>query len=412
MPPLFTASEAPLLFRCIGPACLPRIHRESAAATKGTERHAELEHDEEQTRQILVRAGLPIPAQMEREVYVRYDIDEAKAAVIVDRGTRQATYAALTERQIGMRTDLAGMLPTAALVVDFKNGSPDFVEPARTNKQLAIMALAVARSLGFSAAKVALVYLRDQEREWADVADLDAMDLDLFELELIDLCARIEEGRRLVSLGKIPTLSPDPETCRFCDCAPYCPAITMQIRAVVSDSPPDYPSLAARVEQLLPDQAAEALALVEDAEARFAPVLKLKGLLYGYARNNPIVRRDGTVLAEVQTVQERVTSAEAAHAVLANRYGAQVANVACPRESSWTAIDEATKHVRVRGEKEALKRELRQAGALAKVAQAPKVEAVRPDDRRLVNPQAVAEAIAEHAGRGLPSHATATEGNE
>ncbi len=407
MIPLPSASKLDLAAKCAGSAALPRVGRISVAAVAGQTAHASLEADPKKASAILDAVGLAVPngAVIRQEAAFLYDV---RSGAVRFLGYGRESYGTANpprgEYEIGATLDYLAQGNGEALVADWKAGQARLVGPAGSSYQLGVAALIAERPT----VRAAFVFVKDDGEEWADRVQLDAFDLADWRDKLRALADRVKAAQESVAAGSMPALT-EGDHCRWCPVAPTgtCPALVGLVKAALSEDPAD---LRERVESAIDAgtlDPADASTALDRVQKRIKALRYMEDRLHAYARIVPLPRPGGKVLTEIRTSSERVVDAGAAHQILAARYGEEIANAACPRESSKSAIKDATAGARGRGELAALERELRQAGALAKVDGKPRLDEVEPDDPRILDPGIVAMAMAGELSASRPATAEA-----
>ena len=322
-----SASSLQLAALCPGSQALPRVGHVSAAATKGTEKHEELERDTEKADALLSEAGLtPIPgAEQIREAAYAYDADTG-ATRFLGYGRGAYATANLGAREIPGTLDYLERTETDAQVVDYKNGRAEFVPVAADSYQLGFAALVAERPR----VRVAFVFTADETRPWARWADYDEFDLADWRSKMRRLADKVEAARAAVAAGAQPELNTG-DHCRWCPARNNCPAQVSLIRAAVNM---DIDVLKANVEALMPGEAGVALAKVN---AYLKPLLALRDLIYGYAGTTPIPLGNGKELREVVTSRRELDGA-IAETVLTEISGPEVARACIERSITQAAM--------------------------------------------------------------------------
>ena len=183
---MLTASSISRLLNCPGSEALTKAETASQWADAGHAEHAELA-----TR---VRSGtLPsnlaaiVPPGARAELALSYDVATGVGRVIGEDIGR--AYGAQGAFEIFGSADVVGVAGDAVVVVDWKTGFAE-VEPAATNPQLALYALAACRALGRDRAIVHVAYTKMGS---IDTAELDVLDLAAFANTLTGMHPRIAE---------------------------------------------------------------------------------------------------------------------------------------------------------------------------------------------------------------------------
>lgn len=204
-------------------------------------------------------------------------------------------------------TDSAGRVR----VVDFKGSQP--TTPARSNLQLALYALSVARVRGLDNVAVQLVYLGEDGSVTADTGMLDAWDLDAAAERIRRVWERVMVARDAVTRGQMPEMRSG-EHCGDCPCMSVCPAMAQLARELATTAPD-----AAAIVSLSDAEAGaawERIALLEDILSRAKESLRTRAL----RRMLPL--SDGRHLVAVESTR-RTVDARKALPVLREAFGAR-----------------------------------------------------------------------------------------
>lgn len=370
-----SASGLQLAAACPGSFALAHIGHLTAAANSGTDKHKVFESDPARATKVMADVGLAPPhgATVRQEAAFSYHVDFSEVRFL---GYGRSAYAGaeIGPREIPGTLDYLAQAPGEAVVGDFKFGRPEFVHPAKSAYQLGFAALVSARPR----VRAGFVFAADESEAWADRApEWDDFDLNDWRQRMRRLAEKVHEAHAAVARGEQPELNTGAH-CTYCPAKNGCPAHVGLIKEALGL---DMQDLNARISELLPDQAGAAL---DKVDAYLRPLQQLRGTILGYARGTPIPRANGKVLAQIKNEQERVVNADAAWKIIADRYGEEAANEACTLKSSWSAITEATRAVRKRGDIKSMREEMEAAGAIRTVELKPTLKEVRPDDPRIV----------------------------
>lgn len=168
------------------------------------------------------------------EVAYAYDPSTDTARELVQRGHRD--YSGVKPGEVAMQLDVVTMGADAdgplAEVIDWKTGRD--VEPALTNGQLGVAALAVSRVMGVDRVRVRLVYI-GEDGVHEDSAVLEALDLDM-----------VRHHMRRVVGSPDTTPKPGPHCSgMYCNARHQCPAIVGDMAQLVNVPPADMRTLVA-----------------------------------------------------------------------------------------------------------------------------------------------------------------------
>lgn len=337
------------LWACQGAAVLPQVDRTSPFAEAGTAKHSYFRNLKRMDREealalvsdeyrelceAVVVDDLPLSEEFLAELAVAYDVDTDTCREIGEDKDRN--YGPLGPREIPMTLDLAADGEEYVFVGDYKTGR-GYVTPARRNLQLRAGALAMARLKGRSAARVAIVHVREHGQPFYDVAHFDAFELELIAAELRELMNRVEAAREADAAGASPALATG-EHCRYCPSFQFCPAQTVLLRQVVAEPERVTQELKA---MLTPETAGRAYLRYQAVKTVLREVEKS---LRAYAAEHPIPLGDGAFYGPVAREKE-VLDAEVVREVLKEQHGADIADRACEFSTSKAAIDRAVRVV-------------------------------------------------------------------
>lgn len=357
MSALPSASGLHRAFACIASVALPQAEvAGNRYADRGTDKHAFLERIQngmprEESLALVPEESRSICAAIEVERLPAFEGDSfaAEVAFVYDVALRTAkevgrsigrAYPPLRHEQIAGTADVVGLLTDGetVFVADYKGPYAE-VAPAKSNAQLKFLALAACRAYDRSRAQVAIIRLRDDGSVWTDSAEFDAFDLDVFAGELLALLSKAETVQTAVEGGVVPKVTLGP-WCRYCPAVASCPGQTGLIRAAAGE--PQADALSARLlGTLTPETAAAAFVRVKQVEAALSLA---KDALHRYAFAHPIALPDGSVYGPVETKRDELAGG-IVHAVLSEKYGVEVANLACEFESTKKGVDRAMRRV-------------------------------------------------------------------
>lgn len=221
-----TASGLERALRCGASLHLPVVRSSSAAADRGTWRHAFLARVGQVGADVALTEvpeehrpaceALPIdelPTGLTAEVAFAYDTATDRGRIIgvnLDRN-----YGELAPGEVAGAADVVGLAGGTALVLDWK--SVGYRQHARDSVQLRFLALAAARVYQVETVRVEIVRLGDDGEAWRSWHVYDTLDLDIFAAELRAWAAGAAEGREFH----------EGEWCSHCPSFSYCPAKTM-----------------------------------------------------------------------------------------------------------------------------------------------------------------------------------------
>ena len=363
---------------CPASQALPEVNINSADAARGTALHRYLERASvvgpeaalaevpEQYRdaaEAIDLDGLPLGPGYRQEVTFRFDLVTGRAERMgcgLGRGSYERS-----DRYVYGTIDVEG----AASVEDWKfEGCESHTAPLPGNPQMRFAALCKARVDGLASVEAVLWHIGPSGKPRAERATLDAFALDEFEAELRATVARVRRAEAVVAEGRTPDVKRG-EWCRYCGAMPSCPAVVSLVRAVAAEPMRTAEEIRAA---LTPATARAAYQRLQEIKGALNPVQQA---LIMYASEFGIDLGDGRTYGSVETHREQIDGRKA-RAVLAEMFGADVAEAACDFDTSKAAIARALKPVaaaaKAKGEKvsqKALNEE-----ALARIAAAGGVE--------------------------------------
>lgn len=228
---MITASVLPRLLACPSSAALPRAENHNEWADAGHEAHEELAilSDEHPFAHLL-------PSGARSEVKLAYDVATRLGRIIGEGSGRY--YGEIGPFEIPGSCDVLGIEPDRVVVIDWKTGHAE-VEPASSNGQLWLYALAACRALGRSAALVRVVYTQTGR---VDDYEIDALEMAEFADRLEKLHTRVAELKAMRSRGESLDTR-EGSWCKHCPSKAYCPskrALLVQVAekglAVIGDT--------------------------------------------------------------------------------------------------------------------------------------------------------------------------------
>lgn len=340
---LTTGSRLGRAMECVGSAIIPRISEETEHGIAGRWKHAFIE---------AVKNGEPlenalnvVPPEyreacesLDASAVQGFELLSAELELCYDVRKRTARKGIAPDAtgfdDIYARTDLGGVIDDVACAIDVKTGRHD-VEPAKSNWQLKVAALALRALHSLSTARVAVLYLREGQRARWDIADLDALDLDAAAAELEQLADRVSRIRKKAETPPVRT----GEWCKWCPSKLYCPAHTALIRMFVKD---DVAAVGAVKSQLTPELAREAKAqadLVRNA------LRNLDNALYTFARENGGIPLGNGRVWGPRVVQRDELDSELSYKLLRDSFGVDVAAKASTFDVTKKGIKDAMRLV-------------------------------------------------------------------
>jgi len=270
-----TGSQLERLIACAGSAALPQANTSSAYTEQGHGNHAEQEDAinagelPEDVARILGDAAPTARA----EVQVAYDVAEDEGRIIGQGSGRD--YPTPGPFEIFATVDVLAHDAERVYVLDRKLYSA--VTGAERNVQVGFGALAAARALGRSQARVALLY----EARKPDIADLDSIDMALLAGKLRDLHGRVAEQRGRRARGELVEVAQGPH-CKWCPAVHACPASNALIRQLLEGGNASEASMMA---PLTPDNVGAAYVQFSLVEMLYK---RMKTAIIAYASHTPI----------------------------------------------------------------------------------------------------------------------------
>lgn len=266
------------------------------------------------------------------EVALAYDVETDTGVELGENLGRE--YGELPDSTMPGATDFFAIDGEAGYVVDVKTGQD--VSPPEVNGQLLSLAVAAARAFGLSFVHVALAYHSGQTGEWRFLhVFYTSIDIDNAADKMRAAYVRRLQARAAVAGATVPEVHPG-DHCRWCPAALSCPDKV----ALVRNLPTELMAL---------DKANNSgLLTYEQLGAAWPEVQRWKQAIERIedgikevARDNPLPLPNGKRLVMVEQAREYI-AADAASAVLAEHYGADVAaratKASASKESIRTAV--------------------------------------------------------------------------
>ncbi len=338
-----TASAFERAQACPGSCYLPQSGYEHPSGVRGTAIHAFLETmgRGEPLEAALKAAGdwarycalldlsrLPVGGAWRPEVPLYYHVEARTGRV----GQHMRRYYDPRPGELYGTTDVIGLGADYACVVDYKSGK--HVTPLARNLQVRFAALAAARAYGRQTIHAMLVFLHDDGSHFTESATWDVFELAIIEQEMTVLWDRIHGPRAAGQRN-------EGEHCRYCPAFAACPSKISLALAITN------PQIQERMEArlLTPENAAEVYHKLIAAEQVLA---RIRGAIYGFARQQAIDLGNGKLLGE-RVTQRRAVKGEAAWDALSSLHGPEVARRAVTIEASLTSVREALAPLRAKG---------------------------------------------------------------
>jgi hypothetical protein len=336
---------------------LPQHDYNSKYADAGTEHHADME------AAIDVGDEDAIPAEIlsliqpgdETITEMAYAWDPTTdTARELGRITREQYAAALRPGELPGKSDLVIRGNDRIAVVDHKGFEE--VDDAERNRQLATYALMVTRTYGYDECDVVIKYRAPWRRP--SYATLNALDLAAHADRLVALRANIEKARETPQL-----FLNDGAHCRYCPAflggCPRQETLARQVRTGEMER---------RAADLMPFANDDEAALALDLRDRLKMLLsRLEAGLHARAAVMPIPRGDGRVWGPREKEGKRKIDGAKARELLAQRFGAKIAEESVRYTVAQKWIEDALKSNGVKGaagKVKSLVAELEEAGAV------------------------------------------------
>jgi len=342
---MITASQADRALGCPGSFALPQARTTSAWAQQGTENHAEAEQAIEagEVTETMQRIMGDAAATARAEVKLAYDVATGKGRILgygSDRGYRD-----LGPFEIPGTADVLAYDAERVYVGDRKLWRA--VTPARSNGQLATLALAATRALGLDEATVWLEY----EHGGVDRATLDVLELDEFAAKLRRAHAAVAKARQVRAGGSMPDVAEGPY-CKHCPAQHACPAKAALVRRLVTGGEAD------ELEMMIPLTVDTARIAYERLGHARNLLRRIEAAVYAFASETPIQLGDGRVLGRRTKPANEELDGRIARAAIAEVLGEEVAEQAAEVVVTKTAIKAAAKEASPRGKAAAAERQV------------------------------------------------------
>ncbi len=241
--PVATGSGIERAHECRASSVLPRVWRAGGRwASRGTEVHAYLERiangmppaeslllTSEEHRPAAEGVDLPALAEdlrLTAEVAFAYNPFTDTAREL--GRSLERDYSSVTEDEIPLTIDVAGLAAGVGIVRDYKTG---FTRLARTrgNWQMRGAAIAVARTFDLDQVDAQLIYLREGRPVWRDRATFNAFELAGIAAELRTMIERVRADRAAFADGH--RIEPTQGSwCNYCPSWSSCPAQAALVR--------------------------------------------------------------------------------------------------------------------------------------------------------------------------------------
>jgi uncharacterized protein DUF2800 len=324
---MLSASSIPRLIACPASAVLPHRAYNTVHAAAGQERHLDREvaADLRDLKRLPASVASMIRSSDELLTEHAFVLNVATEEVHQLGRVGHRGYGALGPFEVGGTVDLLIVGTDRLIVVDYKGFEE--VAPAEENAQLATYALMVSRAFGVDEVTVVIVY----EIRRPSIAELGPLDLDAHAARLrqvyVDVAAaRMNPGRYLKTGSH----------CKYCEAFNDCPrqkALAVDVETGLIEM---------RLEETIPfaddDEATWALDLCAELGRLQA---RIKAALEVRAKARPIPLRNGKAWGPIDKRGNEKLDGETTYAVMLERHGQALANLAAPRAASKKAVREA-----------------------------------------------------------------------
>lgn len=351
---LFTFSGASRAMKCALSMALPQTDHPTDAAADGTVVHAFLENVSRYGREEALRRApdeyhalleaidverLKISSgEIASEISYAYNPFTGESRELGRNLKRQYDAAGLKDDEIPGTLDVCGLEGEDAVGVDdYKYGRGLHVDPAYLNAQLKLGALAAARALGRSRARIAILRIYETGYVYRDSYTMDEFEMDEFEVLIRATAERGRLAREEYAAGTPPTATLGPH-CRYCPSLPYCPAQGTLVR-MVADDPAAFKANV--LNQLTPETAAKAWQRVKLAKEAITVVDEA---LRSFAKQTPVDLGNGLVLGPRAETKTEINGS-LARDIIAELFGPEVAAKAVESACTKSSIEDAVRLV-------------------------------------------------------------------
>jgi RecB family exonuclease len=325
----WSASSVPRLLACPASAVLPQREYRTVHAAQGQERHLarEVAADLRDLKRLpaAVAAMIRPSDRLLAEHVFTYDSASDTGRHIGPISRDQYPTLGLGPFERPGKPDLVVIGTDGAIVIDYK--AFEEVASADENAQLATYALMVARALGLDEVTVVIVY----EIRRPSIATLTALDFDAHAARLRKLYLDVAAAR--MNPGRVLAVGPH---CKYCPAFDACPrqkALALDVETGL---------ISVRVEETYPfaddEEAAWALDLLAELK-RLAT--RIHAGLETRARVRPIPLANGNAWGPQEKRGKLRLVGDVVHAVMLERHGKALADMAAPRAASQKALREA-----------------------------------------------------------------------
>lgn len=221
---------------------------------------------------------------------------------------------------------------------DYK-GPRAWLPKPENSMQLGVEAVALARIYDASEATLEYIRILDDGNSIRFDATLDVFGIERAATRIRNTMGLVERIRTELDAGKVPNVTEGP-WCRYCPAKHHCPAKTAGMRAVLNGER----GLSLR-EAITPANASTFYGMYRKAKDLIG---QAEAAMFAYAKLTPIKIRDeedGSVrfFGELSREGNDVLDGPKTHAVIAKKYGPEVANEVVTMEVTKRAIGDAIK---------------------------------------------------------------------
>jgi hypothetical protein len=275
--------------------------------------------------------------KLSTEVALAYNWREDTARILTPVAPR--VYEIDVESEVPCTGDVVAYDPEQRRVYagDYKGPRAWLPKPDQS-MQLGLEAVALARIYGADSAEVEYIRILDDGESRRFDGVLDAFGIEAAAARIRETMELVTETRAQFERGLVPNVT-EGQHCRYCPARMHCPAKTAGMRAVLVQPP------VSMREAITPENAATVYGMWRAAKDRLS---QIEAAIYAYGKTQSIPlgdEEDGSVryFGELTREGNDVVDGAKAHAVIAKRYGGEVANQVVTMETTKKAIGDAIK---------------------------------------------------------------------
>ena len=285
------------------------------------------------------------PGAFSAEVAYLYDCRDDTAREIgrnIDRGYEAVLGRPLEPWEVAGTGDAiaVNIQGKHGVVIDWKSGwANDHVPPARINRQVRFLGLAIARTYGLESVTVCIVCVRPYGKPYFDKAELGFFDIEEVAEEVRALANNAVEVAADQARSLVTPRFTIGSWCKYCPGRRSCPGQLAMVTSLANGEA----QVQFRIDAATPPEVVGSAYEKLIAAERMIKVLKEACKGYAETASDPVPTPSGKVLARVTVKGKPKYDSDAAHGYLLNAFGQTVADKAMKKATDMAKIGRALK---------------------------------------------------------------------